>query len=271
MSRILLASVLGSGLGGEAETKMIRDVSEAEYREGDIVLGRGTNVIVSDSGACGRVLIMRCEGVRFTESGVVAESGAGMSAMALEACRRGFCGLEWAAGLPGSVGGAIAGNAGAFGGETGVLVRRVTVLTERGISDIYGKDLVFSYRGVRGLPRGVILEAEFALGRGEPRDLLSAARECIRRRRLAQPSGRSAGSTFLACDGVPAGYYIDRAGLKGMRIGGVHVSEKHANFIMIDDGAAADDFRRLTDFIKLRVYSLFGVRLKEEIRYIGRF
>ena len=117
MSRILLASVLGSGLGGETETKMIRDVSEAEYREGDIVLGRGTNVIVSDSGACGRVLIMRCEGVRFTESGVVAESGAGMSAMALEACRRGLCGLEWAAGLPGSVGGAIVMNAGAYGGE----------------------------------------------------------------------------------------------------------------------------------------------------------
>lgn len=271
MSRMSLSSLLSVSAGGEAEVKIVRSVREAEYRERDIVLGRGTNVVASDRGVTERVLVMRCDEVRFTRGGVIAESGAPLGVLATEACRRSLSGLEWAVGIPGSVGGAVVMNAGAFGGETGRLVRRVRVLTERGIADIPSGDLTFSYRGVSGLPSGAILEVELSLVPGDARKIFSAVSENIKRRRASQPSGRSAGSVFLACDGVPAGYHIDRAGLKGLRCGGAHVSDKHANFIIMDEGAKAEDFRALAETVKLKVYTAFGVKLKEEVRYIGRF
>ena len=169
-----------------------------------------------------------------------------------------------------SMAGAVVGNAGAFGGAVGDSVSEVKVLTERGIVCIGADKLHFSYRKTDGLPEGIITGVVFRLKRADPVMLAECAAGYDERRRSSQPTGRSAGSTFLACNGISAGYYIERAGLKGTRIGGARVSDKHANFIIVD-GGCANDIRLLTDLIKLKVYAEFGVRLKEEINYIGEF
>ncbi|HIW04257.1 MAG TPA: UDP-N-acetylmuramate dehydrogenase [Firmicutes bacterium] len=271
MSRMFLSSLLSAGVGGEAETTIVTDASAFSYREGDIVLGAGTNVIASDIGVRERVIVMRNTGVEIVGRYVTAESGTPLSLVARKACEAGLGGLEWATGIPGSAGGAVATNAGAFGGETGRLVRSVCVMTERGERIVTAGSLDFSYRSVRGLPRGAITRVVFGLKESDPKTLFARAEECAAKRRATQPTGRSAGSTFLACDGVGAGYYIDRAGLKGFRAGGARVSEKHANFIITERGATASDWRKVADTVKLAVYSAFGVRLKEEVRYIGEF
>ena len=271
MSRVFLSSLLSAGVGGAAEAEIVSDLSAFSYRPGDVVLGFGTNVIASDAGVSGRVLLMRNSGVSIVGEYVRAESGTPLSYVARRACEAGLGGLEWATGIPGSAGGAVVTNAGAFGGETGEFVRSVSVMTERGERVVTADALKFSYRSVSGLPEGAVTRVVFGLHADDPVKLFARAEEYARKRRASQPAGRSAGSTFLAVGGKSAGYYIDRAGLKGCRIGGVRVSEKHANFILTDRGAKAADWRALADSIKLKVYSVFGVKLKEEVRYIGEF
>lgn len=270
MSKKLLSEFLSVGVGGEAEVDIVRTTSGLTYHSGDIVLGRGTNTVASDLGTDARVLVMRNTGAEFDGLTVTAESGTSLSALSRAAIKRGLGGLEWATGIPGSVGGAVKGNAGAYGGAAGDCVLKLKVLTERGITIINADELHFSYRKTEGIPDGVILSVVFRLKRADPVMLAECAARYDERRRNTQPAGRSAGSTFLACNGVSAGYYIERAGLKGMRIGGARVSEKHANFIIMD-GGCANDIRLLTDLIKLRVYAEFGVKLTEEINYIGEF
>ena len=270
MSRMSLSGFLSVGVGGDADVEIVRSTESLSYRRGDIVLGRGTDVVASDGGVDGRVLVMRNVGMRFDGETAYAESGTPIASLAAAAAARGLGGLEWAAGIPGSVGGAIATNAGAFGGCAADCLLCSDILTERGVRHVRADELTFSYRSVSGLPDGIILRAAFALHRADRDELVSAIARFAERRRLTQPQGRSAGSTFLAVGGVSAGYYIERAGLKGMRIGGARISEKHANFI-ITDGGSASDLRRLAETAKLCVYAQFGVRLHEEIRYIGEF
>lgn len=270
MSKKFLSGFLSVGVGGEAEVEIIRTTAGLTYYRGDIILGRGTNTVASDLGTDARVLVMRNIGAEFDGVNVTAESGTSLSALARATIKRGLGGLEWAVGIPGSVGGAVVGNAGAFGGAVGDSVSEVKVLTERGIVCIGADKLHFSYRKTDGLPEGIITGVVFRLKRADPVMLAECAAGYDERRRSSQPTGRSAGSTFLACNGISAGYYIERAGLKGTRIGGARVSDKHANFIIVD-GGCANDIRLLTDLIKLKVYAEFGVRLKEEINYIGEF
>ena len=169
-----------------------------------------------------------------------------------------------------SVGGGVVMNAGAYGGQIADVLDFVEVLTPFGVVRMRGTELVFSYRSCRGLPRGIITKAGFALTGGTREDIEARMRELSAKRKGSQPSGRTFGSTFAKAGDVSAGELIDRAGLKGLRIGGARISEKHANFILTDGGTAAD-VRSLIDTVKLKVYARFGVKLEEEVRYIGEF
>lgn len=270
MSREYLSRYTSLGVGGAADITVVKNTDDLVYSRDDTVLGRGTNVLVSDGGVKGRVLLMRNCGAEWYGTRVTVESGTPLALLAKEACLRGAGGLEWATGIPGSVGGAITMNAGAFGGETGDVVEWVTVLTERGEVTVGRRGLKFFYRGVSGLPCGVILRARLVLNERRADELLAESSKFEARRRAAQPCGRSAGSTFKRVDDVSAGYYIEKAGLKGFSIGGARVSEKHANFIITENATAAD-CRALIDTIKLETYARTGVKLQEEIKYIGEF
>ena len=268
MSEKLLSAFTSLGVGGRADVTVVRDTFDV--RDDDVILGRGTNVVVSDLGVDRRVLVVRCGGVEAAGTRLTAGGGLPLSAVARAACASGLSGLEWAVGIPGSVGGAVVMNAGAFGGCMADVVSSAVVKTPRGERRLTAEEMRFGYRNAE-LPFGVVTRVTFRLAAGSAADALALADGFNARRRAEQPSGRTAGSTFLACGNVSAGYYIDRAGLKGCRVGGARISEKHANFIIMDEGGRADDFRRLADTVKLKVYSRFNVRLKEEVRYIGEF
>lgn len=270
MSREFLSRYTSLGVGGEADVTIVKNTDDLCYKSGDTVIGRGTNVLVSDEGVRGRVLVMRNVGAEWQDCRAVVESGTPLAALAREACSRGAGGLEWATGIPGSLGGAIAMNAGAYGGETGNVVEWVTVLTERGEVTVGRQSLRFGYRSTAGLPSGIILRAGLVFGRRSAEELTVKSEAYDRARRASQPYGRTAGSTFKRVGNVGAGYYIDKAGLKGFAVGGARISEKHANFILTD-GASAADCRALIDMVKLEVYAREGVKLQEEIKYVGEF
>lgn len=271
MSRRLLADFLSIGTGGEAEVQLVTDAEQLRPTGGEIVLGRGTNVLASDRGVRGRVIVMRNSFIGVRGNRVYAGAGAALPAVVRAAAESGLTGLEWACGIPGSVGGGVIMNAGAYGGSLGDRLTRVEVLTDGDIVSVPARDLDFRYRGVGGLPRGIVTAAEFGLRQGEVGAIYAKMREYAETRRLAQPGGRTFGSAFARVGDKSAGWYVEQAGLKGRRVGGAHISEKHANFIVNDGGATAADVRALLDVMKLTVYARFGVRLTEEVKYIGEF
>lgn len=270
MSREPMSRYTSLGVGGTAEITVVTNTDDLVYGRGDVVIGRGTNVLVSDGGVDGRVLLMRNVGTEWHGARVIVESGTPLAFLAEEACRRGAGGLEWAAGIPGSVGGAIIMNAGAYGGEIGNAVEWVTVLTERGEITVGRRGLRFFYRTAVGLPEGVILRACLSFKPQNAETLTAKIAGYAEMRRASQPRGRSAGSTFRRVCGKSAGYFIEKAGLKGFSVGGARVSEKHANFIIAENATAAD-CRSLIDIVKLKTYDETGVKLREEIKYIGEF
>ncbi|MGD2105018.1 MAG: UDP-N-acetylmuramate dehydrogenase [Anaerolineae bacterium] len=255
--------------------ELIGAVSEARrhgvaYR----VLGGGCNVLVADEGVRGLVIINRASAISCEDRSVTAESGAGLSALARRTVDCGLAGMEWASGLPGTVGGAIVGNAGAFGGDVGETLRSALILE-------HGRDTVerdnewfdFEYRGSRlkceaGTDR-VLLSATFDLEPGEKDRLQARSEEVLRRRRARQPSGPTLGSTFKNPRDRYAGRLIELAALKGYQVGGARVSEKHANFILNTGDASAQDVMALIRHIQLEVDRQFGVKLVLEIELLG--
>jgi len=251
-----------------------------------LIIGRGTNILVSDRGIRGLVIENGAGAVKFEErdATLYAESGALLRDLALESARRGLGGLEWAVGIPGSVGGAIVGNAGAYGGYVSDVVRRVTALVADGeVRELAARELGFGYRtsrfkgqgmggkGVGERGREVILSAEFAL-RPEPVEvLMGKIADYTRRREAKQPTEPSAGSVFKRTEQYPAGFLIEQAGLKGMRIGGAQISPKHANFIVNLGGAKASDVKALIDLTREAVYREFGIELELEIELVGEW
>ena len=271
MSKIRLSEILSIGCGGEAEALYITDAEGLRLKKGDFVLGRGTNILASDSGYDGRILIMRDNSLKVQGNKIYARAGATLPAITRAAAENGLSGLEWASGIPGSLGGGIFMNAGAYGGELGDYVSFVDVLTEDGRERVPASELSFGYRHTEGL-NGIVIGAEFQLKKvSDCRTVYGKMREYTEKRRLAQPGGRTFGSTFKRVGGISAGYYIDKAGLKGRRRGGAVVSSLHANFIVNEGGATAMDVRMLIDEIKLKVFSSFNVRLEEEVIYLGEF
>ena len=243
-----------------------------------LILGRGSNVIVSDRGVRGLVVHVRAEGSRIDGSNYRAEAGVPMARAATETQRAGLSGLEFGLAIPGTVGGAVWANAGAHGSDVRAVIESADVLLADGTeARLAAADLGLSYRDSRfkhpaaAGPAEIVVAATFVL---EPADavVIKTRLDDIRRWRQAhQPLGLpSAGSTFRnPADGSSAGERIDRAGLKGLRVGGATVSEKHANFLVTERGATATDVRRLVDRIHATILERDGVDLRPEVEFVG--
>ncbi|MEA2610095.1 MAG: UDP-N-acetylmuramate dehydrogenase [Chloroflexota bacterium] len=242
-----------------------------------LVLGRGSDVVISDAGVRGLVIQVRAEGSRVEGTRYTAESGVQMARAATETQHGGLTGLEFGLAIPGTVGGAVWANAGAHDAEVGGVLESARLLTADGSEAVVpAAELAFGYRdsrlkhGAPDAPRELVVEATFALATADP-DTIKARLDEIRRWRQAhQPIGLpSAGSVFRNPPGDSAGRLIETAGLKGLRIGGAVVSEKHANFIVNDQKGSASDVRRLAERVQADVEARHGVRLALEIEFVG--
>lgn len=239
------------------------------------VLGRGSNVLVSDRGWPGLTLHVGegLDRMRFSEAGVEVEAGCALHGLVLAAAARGLAGLEPLAGIPGGVGGAIRMNAGAFGREIAELLIALRGFTAAGdVFEAEGKRLSFGYRSSPDLEGVVIAAARLRLEAGSPAALQRRVDEILDLRARRQPLDHpSCGSVFKRPPGYYAGALIEEAGFKGEREGGAQVSPKHAGFIVNLGGATAADVYRLIRRIETRVFERFGVRLEREVRLVGAF
>jgi UDP-N-acetylmuramate dehydrogenase len=242
-----------------------------------IVLGRGSDVVISDRGVRGLVIQDRAEGSKIDGDRYTAEAGVPMARAATETQRAGLTGLEFGLAIPGSVGGAVWANAGAHDADVAGILESARVVDAEGREAVVpAADLRLAYRDSRfkhdspGAASELILDATFRLAAADP-DAIKARLDEIRRWRQAhQPLGLpSAGSVFRNPDSDSAGRLIDATGLKGRRIGGAVVSEKHANFIVNDRKGTATDVRRLADEVRRAVAEQSGVSLAFEIAFIG--
>lgn len=242
-------------------------------REQDLkvrVLGDGSNLLVRDEGASGVVIRLPRElfsAVSVDGTTVRAQAGALLSHVVSQAVRAGLAGMEVLTGIPGTVGGALHGNAGGKGGDIGQFVREASVLTETGETlTRRGDELAFAYRQ-SSLDDLVILEAAFELTTDDSDEIARRMRKIWITKKANQPlSHQSAGCIFKNPRGQSAGQLIDRAGLKGTRIGGAEVSDRHANFVVTHQGAKAEDVARLIDLARSRVLERFGVELELEVQ-----
>ena len=240
-----------------------------------LVVGNGTNLLVADEGL--DRLVIETSGMNRLEMGqepdtVVAEAGVTLARLADFACRAGLAGLEFAHGIPGTVGGGICMNAGAYDGEMKQVVSRATVLfPEEGVRVLSGEEMAFGYRQslLTDRPDAVVLSAEFHLSPGREETIRERMRELMQRRKASQPlEWPSAGSTFKRPAGYFAGTLIDQCGLKGLTVGGAQVSEKHAGFVINRGGATCADVTALIGEVQARVLERTGVHLEPEVKII---
>lgn len=240
------------------------------------VIGNGSNLLVGDGGIRGVVIEIgrQMDAVSIEGDCVTAQAGALLSKVAQEAYRRGLSGMEFAAGIPGTVGGAMVMNAGAYGGEMKDIVSSVKVLTPEGTLKLLEKDeMDFSYRHSCVTERGyLVLEASFALCAKEP-ELIRRKMDELKQKRISkQPlEYPSAGSTFKRPEGYFAGKLIMDAGLAGFSVGGAQVSEKHCGFVINRDGACAQDILAVIRHVQKTVRERFGVELEPEVKMLGEF
>lgn len=252
-----------------------------------VVLGGGSNILVSDRGIRGLVIVNRARQVRFDEQGepptVWAESGANLGLVARMAAQRGLAGLEWAVSIPGTVGGAVVGNAGAHGGDMAHTLIMAEILrrqpseksAEEWILETWPQERMgYSYRSSvlkgRALP-AVVLAALLRLEHSDPRTVQARMETLIEYRKRTQPPGASMGSMFKNPPGDYAGRLIEAAGLKGRRIGGAQISPIHANFFVNVGGARASDVYALILLAQEEVMRQFGVALELEIELLGEW
>jgi UDP-N-acetylmuramate dehydrogenase len=266
-------------------------ITAHQLRVPTFILGLGSNLLVSDKGIRGLVVYNCCRCIEVGEI-TFSESGAPFQLLFLKAAQAGLSGLEFAVGLPGTVGGALISNAGAFRENIGDLVETIDVVVEGERQRVTKEWMQFSYRDSilrrPDPPRAAILAVTLRLRRGDRRQIFAKARELQLWRTERQPPNPSAGSFFknvfdaelaqrlprlpapLQQAGVvPAGFLIAEAGLKGTRVGGAIVSVRHANFLINAGGATAADIRRLADLVQQMVFEKFGVLLEEEVQTVG--
>ncbi len=246
-----------------------------------LIIGRGSNLLVADSGfpGIGVVLDPSRFGAVDVDGTVVCAGGAvPLPALARQTVEAGLTGLEWAVGVPGSVGGGVRMNAGGHGSDIAHSLRacQVVDLGGSGPTDVVrvsGLDLHFGYRTSAIRPSQVVVAAEFQARRGDRDSGRATIRDIVRWRRQHQPGGQNAGSVFTNPPGEPpansAGWLIEKAGCKGRRLGSAMVSPKHANFIQADDGGSADDVRQLMEVVRREVQRVHGVDLRPEVRLVG--
>ena len=260
------------------------------------ILAGGSNVLINDEGWRGLVIRIKLDKISLEGEKIICEAGANLAKLVNFSIEQNLTGLEWAAGIPGTVGGAIRGNAGAFGGEmkdSVVKVNFIDLSKEKAeLGELSGEDCQFGYRDSVFKRSGnlIIVSVELIFSQGEEVKSLMMAQDFIRKRAANQPVGFSAGSFFknptvtdleiiekfehdqekkIRGDRLPAGWFIQDLGLKGKKIGGAQVSEKHANFIINTGQAKAEDFIILSSFLKQKVRDSFGVQLEEEVSQIG--
>lgn len=253
-------------------TCVLRDAADSNVPV--YIMGRGTNLLVSDSGVDGLVVMLKAKlsGVEWNGEYVTSPAGVPLGLLARESVKRGYTGLEWAAGIPGTVGGAVAMNAGAYGGEMSKVLTDVSFYVAGMVVDTQVKEGDMGYRSSAfAAPRRVTVSARMKLERGDGGEL-ERMNEFLKQRKAKQPlKYPSAGSTFKRPEGFFAGKLIEEAGLKGMRIGGAVVSEKHAGFIVNKGGATSTDIYRLSELVINKVFENSGVRLEREVKLWGDF
>ena len=238
-----------------------------------LLLGRGSNLVIADAGFRGLVIGCRAEGARVDGERYLADAGVPMARAATETQMAGLTGLEYGLAIPGTVGGAVWGNAGAHGSDTASVLESATVLLADGSEAVLGvDDLRYAYRHSRfkEAPDEIVLAAAFRLRPGSPDEIKARLDDIRRWRREHQPLGQpSAGSVFRNPPGDSAGRLIDSLGLKDRRVGGAVVSPKHANFIVNDGHGTAADVRRLADMVRAEVRERTGIDLVPEIEFAG--
>jgi UDP-N-acetylmuramate dehydrogenase len=242
-----------------------------------LVLGGGSNILVADSGIREVVVVNRAKEVRFSQPpafpAVWAASGANFGAIARQAAARGFSGLEWATGIPGTVGGAVFGNAGAHGGDVAASISMAEILHPNGSRREWAsEELAFQYRSSilkRDRLDAVVLSARFFLEHSSPKVVKRTVDVFTKQRQLTQPPGASMGSMFKNPPGDYAGRLIEAAGLKGTRVGDAQISELHANFFINLGEATATDVYSLIRVARQTVSEKFGLTLELEIELIG--
>lgn len=269
-------------------------VASAQLRgERVTILGWGSNVLPSDAGVPGLTIVNLTQSLRVARTGeVIVDSGCGFQEVFLKTAQAGLRGLEFAVGIPGTLGGALVSNAGAYRSCVSEFLTRLEIVMEGERKWVDPSWMEFSYRDSvlrrAGAPNAVVLRIEMKLPCGNPKQIYDEAREYQRQRIGKQPPSPSAGSFFknvqdrdLAAvlpgltEGmrkagvVPAGFLIEAVGLKGYRLGGAALGRRHANFIVNIGGATATEIRKLALHAKHTVAARFGVELEEEVLYLG--
>ena len=271
-------------VGGCADA-LLKPASESELilayklcRENNIpvtLIGNGSNLLIKDGGIRGLVIRLgdSLTGIRVQENRVRAMAGESLARLSNACLKAGLTGLEFASGIPGSVGGGMAMNAGAYGGQLSDVTEFCRVLDPAtgAIETLDKNELQMGYRSTRVLKENkLVLEADFVLTAGDPEQIKAQMDELNARRREKQPlSYPSAGSFFKRPEGHFAGALIEQAGLKGLSVGDARVSEKHAGFIINTGAATANDIISLMHEVQRRVFEAFGVTLEPEVRILG--
>jgi UDP-N-acetylmuramate dehydrogenase len=287
----LLARYTSSRLGGPAtaliEARTVYDLVEAVSIcwEEDFpfrILGGGSNVLVSEKGFSGLVIVNRSSQIRFKESGsqpeAWAESGVNFGLLARLAAQRGLSGLEWAASIPGTLGGAVVGNAGAFGSDIAgnLILAKILHHTDSEIcqEDWIAAKMDYDYRSSvlkRNPGKDIVLSGSLRLERSTPEAVQEKLEENITVRKRTQPPGASMGSMFKNPPGDFAGRLIEAAGLKGHYVGGAQISPMHANFFVNQGNATAQDYYQLIKIVRERVAEEFGIQLELEVELMGEW
>jgi UDP-N-acetylmuramate dehydrogenase len=283
---VSLASYTSARIGGPADVLLIADTAAELARIVKLLwkqempftlLGGGSNVLISDRGVRGVVVLNRAKGVKFNtgdQPSVTAESGVVFSNLANRCASKGLSGLEWAATVPGTVGGAVYGNAGAFGGDVAGDLISAELLTENGKATFTVEQMGYGYRTSilkRGEIKAIVLSAELALKNSTKEDVTVKIQQFSAHRKATQPPGASMGSMFKNPPGDYAGRLIEAAGLKGTRIGNAEISPLHGNFFINHDNTKAEDIRALIDLVQKTVKEKEGVELELEVEFVGEW
>lgn len=238
------------------------------------IMGRGSDLLVSDKGIEGAVICLdKMCGIDIKGNTVSVMAGQSVQSFCIALQKAGLSGFEFAYGIPGTIGGAVYMNAGAYGGETKDIIVSARYIDQSGeIREIQKEDMRFSYRrSVFQENGGIIISAVFKFISGDPRDIQSRMDDYLSRRKEKQPlEFPSAGSVFKRPEGNFAGTLIEKSGLKGEKIGGAQVSVKHAGFIVNTGGATSEDVKTLIRKIQEKVFADSGIKLQREVIYIGR-
>ena len=270
-------------IGGEADIFVkVKDISSLKEtlksaKENEVptfILGKGSNLLVSDDGIEGAVIsLLGLDEISLEDDIINCAAGVSLSSLCRFARDNSLSGLEFAYGIPGSVGGAVYMNAGAYGGEMSDVLKSVTCMDKEGnIKEISAKDMELGYRNSVFMKNGmIVLSAKLRLKSGKLEDITAAMEDYMNRRLSKQPlEYPSAGSTFKRPEGYFAGALIEENGLKGFTIGGAMVSEKHAGFVINYKNANCSDVKQLINCISQRVFENNGVKLQPEVIFVGR-